>query len=179
MREKVGNVFHGSVRQATAADTDLLVKLGKQAFHEAFSKVTAPDDMKAYIESTFTETQIRNQVEDGRSLFFIAEMDSVPAGYAYSYPNSPPEFIKAEAAIQLVRLYLRKQYYGRSVGDALMRFSIDQSSSRGYKTIWLSSWELNDRANAFYKRWRFKVVGRQKFTVGSDIQNDFILSRKI
>lgn len=27
---------------------------------------------------------------------------------------------------------------------------------------------------AFYKRWHFKVVGRQQFVVGRDVRNDFI-----
>jgi ribosomal protein S18 acetylase RimI-like enzyme len=179
MPRKVEKKFDGTVRQATASDVDLLTELGKKAFHEAFCEVTAPDDMAAYLKSTFNRAAIENQIIDERSLFFIAEMDSFPAGYVYSYPSSTPDCIKDKAAIQLVRLYLREQYYGRAVGDALMQISIDQSRSRGYQSIWLSSWELNHRANAFYKKWQFKVVGRQKFTVGSDIQNDFILSRKI
>ncbi|UCD80032.1 MAG: GNAT family N-acetyltransferase [Desulfobacterales bacterium] len=135
--------------------------------------------MKAYLKSTFNKAEIEKQIKNERSLFFIAEVNSVPAGYAYSYPTIPPDCIKDDAAIQLVRLYLRKQYYGRAMGDALMQASIDESRSRGYHRLWLSSWELNDRANAFYKKWKFKVVGRQKFTVGSDIQNDLILSRQI
>jgi diamine N-acetyltransferase len=171
--------FDGTVRPATASDADLLTELGKQTFYEAFGEVTSPDDMAAHLKSSFNRATIENQIKDERSLFFIAEMDSLSAGYVYSYPNSTPSCIKANPAIQLVRLYLRKQYYGRAVGDALMQISIDQSRSRGYQSIWLSSWELNHRANAFYKRWQFKAVGRQKFTVGSDIQNDFILSRKI
>jgi ribosomal protein S18 acetylase RimI-like enzyme len=60
-----------------------------------------------------------------------------------------------------------------------MQASLEDSRFRGYHTVWLSSWEFNDRANAFYKKWQFKVVGREKFTVGSDIQNDFILSRSL
>ena len=171
--------FIGSIREATASDADLLTELGKQAFYEAFSEVTAPDDMKAYLKTTFNKAEIENRIQDERSLCLIAEMYSVPVGYAYSYPTVTPDCIKDKAAIQLVRLYLRKKFYGRMVGDALMQTSIDQSRSRGYQSIWLSSWELNDRANAFYKRWGFKVVGRQKFTVGGDIQNDYILSRKI
>jgi ribosomal protein S18 acetylase RimI-like enzyme len=43
------------------------------------------------------------------------------------------------------------------VGDALMQTSIKECHSHGYLTVWLSSWELNDRANAFYKKWGFKV----------------------
>jgi ribosomal protein S18 acetylase RimI-like enzyme len=179
MPAKVEKKFKGTVRQARTEDADLLTELGKQTFYEAFCEVTAPDDMAAHLKSRFKKRIIETQIRDERSLFFIAEMDSFPAGYVYSYPTTPPDCIKPEAAIQLVRLYLRKQYYGRSVGDALMQTSIDESRCRGYRRIWLSSWELNHRANAFYKRWQFEAVGRQKFTVGSDIQNDVILCRKI
>ena len=167
------------MRKALATDADLLVKLGKRCFYEAFNDVTAPDDMEAYLRATFQKTAIENQLVDDRSLIFIAEVDADPAGYVYSHPASPPECVSDKAAIKLERLYLRKRYYGRAVGDALMQISIEESRSRGYQSIWLSSWELNDRANAFYKKWGFKVVGNQKFTVGSDIQNDFILSREV
>ena len=179
MSKKVGKNFQGIVRRATASDADRLMELARQAFYEAFSDVTAPNDMTAYLNSTFKKVEIEEQIKDARSLYFIAEIDSFPAGYIYSYPTTPPDCVKTEDAIQLVRLYLRKQYYGRFVGDVLMQTTLDQSRSRGYQFIWLSSWELNHRANAFYKRWQFKIVGSQKFTVGSDIQNDFILSRKI
>jgi diamine N-acetyltransferase len=176
---KVEKKIQGTIRPATASDADLLTELGRQAFYEAFCEVTAPDDMAEHLNSSFKRAIIENQITDERSLFFIAEIDSLPAGYAYSFPTTPPDCIKPEAAIQLVRLYLRKQYYGRSVGDALMQSSIDEARCRGYRRIWLSSWECNHRANAFYNRWQFERVGRQKFIVGNDIQDDFILSRSI
>ncbi len=179
MSRKAEKEFDGTVRKALPLDVDLLIELGLRCFYEAFNEVTAPDDMAAYLTSTFQKSEIANQLMDDRSLIYIAEIGSDPAGYAYSDPATRPDCVKDNAAIQLVRLYLRKRYYGRGVGDALMQTSIEESRSRGYQSIWLSSWELNDRANAFYKKWEFNVVGRQKFTVGSDIQNDYILCRKI
>ena len=176
---KAEKEFKGTVRKALPLDVDRLIKLGKRCFYEAFKDVTAPDDMEAYLTSTFRKSEIENQLMDDRSLIYIAEIGSEPAGYIYSYPASLPECVKDKAAIKLVRLYLRERYYGCGVGDALMQNSIEESRFRGHQSIWLSSWELNDRANAFYKKWKFKVVGRQKFTVGGDIQNDYILSRKI
>ena len=173
------NKFNGTVRKALPLDVELLIKLGKRCFYEAFNDVTAPEDMAAYLTSTFQESEIENQVTDDRSLFYIAEMGSNPAGYVYSHPAITPECVENKAAIKLERLYLRKRFYGCGVGGALMQASLHESSSRGYETVWLSSWELNDRANAFYKKWEFKVVGRQKFAVGSDIQNDYIFSRKL
>ena len=171
--------FNATVRKARPSDLDLLITLGTRCFYEAFKDVTAPADMEAYLTSTFQKSEIENQLMDHRSLIYIAEIGSDPAGYIYSYPASPPECVKDKAAIKLVRLYLRERYYGCGVGDALMQKSIEESRFRGYQSIWLSSWELNDRANTFYKKWKFKVVGRQKFTVGGDIQNDYIFSRKI
>ena len=118
-------------------------------------------------------------ITEGSMPYIIAEIGSNPVGYVYSHPAAAPECVKNEAAVKLERLYLRKQYYGCGVADTLMQTTLDESRFSGYQAIWLSSWELNDRANAFYKKWKFKVVGRQKFTVGSDIQNDYIFSRKL
>lgn len=179
MSGNVGKVFQGSVRQATASDVKLLAKLGKQSFYEAFCEMTAPEDMAAYLQAAFSKADIKDQIKDERSIVLIADVDDMAAGYAHAYPTAAPDCIRDTTAIQLVKLYLRKKYYGRAVGDALMQTVIDRSRSGGYQSIWLSSWELNHRANAFYKRWQFKAVGRQKFIVGSDIQNDFILSRKL
>lgn len=179
MSGKAEKKFNGAIRKALPMDVDLLIELGKRCFYEAFNEVTMPDDMEAYLSSTFQKPEIANQLMDDRSLIYIADIGSDPAGYVYSYPAGTPACVKDKAAIKLVRLYLRRRYYGLGVGDALMQASMEESRSRGYQAVWLSSWELNDRANAFYKKWKFNVVGSQKFTVGGDIQNDFILSRKL
>jgi ribosomal protein S18 acetylase RimI-like enzyme len=167
------------VKQATALDASLLTELGKRSFYEAFSNQTSSQDMQAHLRSAFNKKEIENQLNDARSLFLIVETQPEPAGYAFLFPTVLPDCIKASAAIQLVRFYLVKKYYGRGVGNALMQSCLEESRAHGYHSIWLSSWELNHRANAFYKKWHFKEVGRQKFTVGSDVQNDIIFSRRI
>jgi len=179
MSGKSDKKFNISIRKAFPEDADLLITLGRRCFYEAFNDVTAPGDMTAYLNATFQKSEIENQLMDDRSLIFIAEVETDPAGYVYSHPAITPECVSDKAAIQLERLYLRKRYYGLAVGDALMQISLRESRCRGYQSVWLSSWELNDRANAFYKKWKFKAVGHQQFTVGSDIQNDFILSREL
>ena len=171
--------FTGTIRKALQSDADLLVDLGKRCFYEAFSDVTGPDDMNAYLASTFRKSTIEEQLRNEKSLIFIAEIDSDPAGYVYSHPAVAPEYITDKSGIKLERIYLLRQYYGCGVGDALMEISLAEFRSRGYQAVWLSSWELNERANAFYKKWGFKIVGNQKFTVGGDVQNDFILSRNL
>jgi len=167
------------IREAHRQDAELLVDLGKRTFKEAFVEQTAPADMAAYLQTTFSIDAIKAQLNHKDSLCLIIELQADPLGYAYLFPTQPPACIKDPKAIQLIRIYLLKKCYGLGLGDALMQTCLDHSGAWGYRSVWLSSWELNDRANAFYRRWHFKVVGRQKFVVGSDVQNDFIFMRSL
>jgi predicted N-acetyltransferase YhbS len=167
------------IRAADRGDAELLVELAKQAFYEAFADRTASNDMAAYLQSTFTIDKVKTELNDKDSLYLIAELETEAVGYAYLSKARPPGCIEDPDAIQLTRLYLRKKGYGLGVGNSLMQACLNESRARGYRTVWLSSWELNGRANAFYKRWHFKVAGRQKFVVGSDVQNDYVFSRDL
>ena len=179
MEKKSTKLLEISIRNAGPTDVDLLVELGKLSFYEAFSEETAPEDLADHLQTAFEVEDIRAQLNSDQSIFIILEMDTSAAGYAYLHPETPPDCVKNPATIQLVRLYLRRKYYGRDVGNTLMKACIEEALSRGYRSVWLSSWELNHRANTFYNKWEFQIVGRAKFKVGSDIQNDFIFSRKI
>ncbi len=168
-----------SIRNAGPTDVDLLVELGKLSFYEAFSEETAPQDLADHLQTAFEVEDIKAQLNNDHSIFIILEIDASAAGYAYLHPETPPDCVKDPDTIQLVRLYLRRKYYGRDVGNTLMKACLEEAVSRGYRSVWLSSWELNHRANSFYKKWEFQIVGRAKFKVGSDIQDDFIFARKI
>jgi ribosomal protein S18 acetylase RimI-like enzyme len=168
-----------SIRLARPLDADLLVKLGRASFYEAFSEQTAPQDMEAHLQKAFNVNEIRGQLGNDRAVFLIAEADASAAGYAYLHPERPPDCVKTPYPIQLIRFYLRKDYYGRSVGTKLMKACLEIARAREFQSVWLSTWELNHRANAFYKKWDFEIVGRAKFTVGSDVQNDFIFARSL
>ena len=135
--------------------------------------------MQMHLRSTFSFNETAAKLKDDNSLFFACEQDSAPVGYAFLYPTRIPDCVKDTDAIQLIRFYLLKKYYGRGVGNVLMQHCLNSAHAGGYRSVWLSSWELNHRANAFYRKWNFKVVGRQKFKVGDDIQNDYIFTREV
>ena len=179
MEKKSTEYPETGIRTAEPADADLLVELGRASFYEAFAEQTAPQDMEAHLQKAFDADEVKEQLADNRILFLIAEVDASAAGYAYLHQENPPDCVTAPNPIQLVRFYLRKNYYGRNVGNSLMGACLDTVRSKGYQSVWLSTWELNHRANAFYKKWGFEIVGEAKFTVGSDVQNDFIFARRI
>ena len=177
MEKKSTNLSEINIRIADEADADLLVELGRSSFYEAFAEETAPEDMAEHLRTAFKTEDIAEQLKSDKSLFIIIEINSEAAGYAYLHPGDPPDCVITPNPVQLSRFYLRKEYYGRNVGNTLMEACLDFAHSRGFQSVWLSTWEFNHRASAFYKKWEFEIAGRAKFTVGSDIQNDNIFVR--
>jgi diamine N-acetyltransferase len=49
----------------------------------------------------------------------------------------------------------------------------------GGRTLWLSVWERNPRARAFYAKCGFEDAGAADFYVGSDRQTDRILVTQV
>jgi GNAT superfamily N-acetyltransferase len=168
-----------TIRLAEPVDAELLVDLGRSSFYEAFAAETAPEDMAEHLQTAFKIEDITEQLQNDKSLFIIIEINSVAAGYAYLHPKDPPDCVKTPNPVQLNRFYLRKDYYGRNVGSTLMRACLDFARWRGFQSVWLSTWEFNNRASAFYRKWDFEIAGRAKFKVGSDVQNDNIFLRSI
>lgn len=168
-----------TIRHATLSDASLLAELGARAFYEAFAADTPEKDMADYLADSFTPTRLATQIADRLALFLIAESGGEAIGYACLHATEFPPCINGPKPIQLVRLYALKEWHGRGVGSALMQACLSESLHRGYQTLWLSSWEINQRANSFYRKWRFEVVGTQDFLVGNDVQHDVILMRRI
>jgi GNAT superfamily N-acetyltransferase len=168
-----------TIRLATSSDASLLAGLGAQAFCDAFAADLPEDDVDEYLATSFTPERLVAQIADRLTLFLVVESDGEAVGYACLNSAEPPSCVNGSAPVQLERLYLLKPWYGRGVGSLLMRACLSEARRRGYRTMWLSSWEENSRANAFYGKWGFEPVGNQEFLVGHDIQSDVILMRGV
>ena len=167
------------LRQADQRDAALLAELGARTFQDAFAYRMNPEDVAAYLAGAFTPEQMRQELADPLSTFVIALAEGEPAGYARLYQGHKPDCVAYQPAIELGRFYVCKLWWGRGVSGVQMEVCLDLARQGGCAGIWLSSWKLNDRANAFYRKWGFAIAGEKTFTVGSDVQEDFVLARRL
>jgi diamine N-acetyltransferase len=167
------------IRRAVASDAALLAELGKHTFQETFAEDNRPDDMAAYVNVAFTEQAQALELADENTLFFIAEIGAVPVGYAKLRTGDAPSCVRGDDPIELARLYITSQWFGLGVGDALMQACTDEARRQGRKTMWLGVWERNMRAQAFYRKWEFRVVGDHIFQLGADPQTDLVMERAL
>ena len=168
-----------TIRRANREDAGLLAELGARTFAETFASDNSPQDMAAYLAASFNPAQQMAELEDPASTFLIAEVGGLAAGYAKLHAGEPLELVDGAKPIELVRLYVSREWLGRGVGEALMRKCVDQARQAGYKTIWLGVWERNGRAQAFYRKWNFRTVGEHVFQLGSDPQRDIVMERAV
>jgi diamine N-acetyltransferase len=168
-----------AIRRATLADAHLLSELGSQTFSETFAAENTPEDLAEYIATSFNVARQTSELEDPASVFLIAEVGGRPAGYAKLRDGEPEQGIEGAKPIELVRLYVLREWLGRGIGAQLMRACLDEARQSGHETIWLGVWERNPRAQAFYRKWNFRSAGEHMFQLGSDLQRDLLMERPL
>jgi Acetyltransferases len=169
------------IRKATEKDAELLARIGRQSFDEAFSShpKNHPDDMKMYMDEAFAPETILKDLRDAKTIYLVAEADGEAAGYAKIKLESREEMIEGEKPIELCRLYALNKYIGKGIGKALMNEFFRIAEAEGCDTAWLGVWEYNYRAQEFYKKYGFEKCGEHIFQLGTDPQTDWVLQRKV
>jgi len=168
-----------TVRYATLADAALLNELGLRTFIETFAHFNRAEDMDAYTSEAFTVERLTAELLDPLATFLIAEVDGLPVGYAKLYEGEAPDCVTGAGPVELARLYVLQDYYGRGVGQALMDGCLNNARAKCYQSIFLGVWEHNERAKAFYRKWGFEHIGDHEFILGRDVQNDWWMERAL
>jgi GNAT superfamily N-acetyltransferase len=168
-----------TTRLATAMDNILLAEMGARTFEDTYAKDNTPEDIAAYQAASFSPEIQAGKLADPSTAFIIADADGTPAGYAQLNFKGAPVEITGRQAVEIERIYSDKLWIGQGVGAALMRACLALATEKGCDVIWLGVWEHNSRAIAFYTKWGFKIVGSHVFVLGRDVQNDYLMQRKV
>ena len=170
-----------TIRQAVSEDAKLLTDLAYTTFWDAFAHhpKNAPDDLNHYMRQAFNQEQTTAELADPKNIFIIAEIDGEAAGYAKIVIDHIEPGITAERPVELARLYSHQKYLGQGVGKTLMEACFDRAREEDRDVMWLGVWEYNPRAQRFYEKHGFRVVGSHVFQLGKDAQTDLLMQREI
>lgn len=165
-----------TLRRAIPADAAPLAALAARIFTETFAEDTAPDDLAAFIAKAYGVRQQSEEIANPDVITLVAETPEGLAGYAQVRRGGEiPACVEAEKPVELWRFYLQKDWHGGGLAHRLMAAVMDAARELGGRHLWLSVWERNLRAIAFYGKHGFLDAGAEDFWVGSDCQTDRIL----
>ena len=160
-------------------DLDQLQKIGRQTFYETFSPGNTKDNMNKYLEEGFSTKKLAAELADNNVAFYFAILDSKVTGYLkLNFGQSQTE-LKDNKALEIERIYVLKEYYGKNVGQLLYDKALKIARQINANYLWLGVWEENPGAINFYKKNGFVEFDKHIFKLGDDKQTDILMKLKI
>jgi GNAT superfamily N-acetyltransferase len=168
-----------TVRRAEASDAAALAAVAAVTFPLACPPHTTDEAKAAFIAGNLTEAHFAGYLADRARVLLLAELDGTPAGYTMLVFGEPADpdvaaAITTRPTVELSKFYVMPDHHGGVVSAPLMSASLDAARARDAAAVWLGVNEENERANRFYEKNGFAIVGRKKFLVGTRYEDDHV-----
>ncbi len=174
-----------TVRTAGPQDAAALAALAAVTFPLACPPGSTPADQRAFLEAHLSVERFAAHVTDpGRVVLVAATPDDALLGYTVLVAGEPADedaraAVHIRPTVELSKCYVHPDHHGAGVATTLLRTSFDHGRALGGSGMWLGVNQHNARAQAFYAREGFAVVGVKHFLVGSRLEDDYVLERPL
>lgn len=167
------------IRRATLADAHVLHEVAAATFPLASPPDTRPEDNQAFIAAHLSEARFQGYLADPARILFVALLDDETVGYTMLVTGEPYDAEAARAVhhrptVELSKMYVLPAHHRSGVAAELMATSVRAAEDAGARSVWLGVNQRNARANRFYEKQGFRVVGTKHFQVGERLFEDFV-----
>lgn len=167
------------IRRAVEEDALALSMLAERTFRVAFAQANSPEDMQKHCASHYGEALQLAEIRDSSRETWVVEGAQGLVAYAQLRLEALSPVIRGEQPVEIQRFYVEGSQHGTGLAHRLMAHLLGRAAARGSTVVWLGVWERNQRALAFYRKWRFDVVGEHSFAVGDDLQRDLLMRHDV
>ena len=166
-----------TINRATLQDIRTLQEIGRTTFLETFAAVNSEQDMKVYLEQSFSIEKLTAELENKESqIYFVLIADKVIGYLKINLGLAQTEKLDHDA-LEIERIYVLKEFHGQKIGQLLYQKAIDIAYEIKATYVWLGVWEKNHRALAFYEKNGFVTFDQHIFRLGSDEQTDLMMKK--
>jgi ribosomal protein S18 acetylase RimI-like enzyme len=168
------------VRPAVETDADQLAEVAAQTFPLACPPSVSVGDIAACITATLSPQRFRAYLADPDRRVLAATESGRIIGYAMMVRGADPDvasYAEPRPAVELSKIYVLPDHHGGGAAAELMEAGITWAAEAGARTVWLGVNQNNHRAQSFYRKHGFAVVGTRTFPVGAVLENDFVMVR--
>ncbi len=173
-----------TVRPARASDADALAVLAAITFPLACPPHTTEASKRAFIAQHLSRTSFEGYLADPERRLFVAESDGAMLGYTMLVAGEPSDAdvaaaVAARPTVELSKCYVHPDAHGGGIAAELMRASLAAAAEQPARSVWLGVNQENARAQRFYGKHGFAVVGAKRFRVGDRDENDFVMELEL
>lgn len=158
-----------TIRPALVEDTAALHRLAAQTFPDAAPAYIPRHAVQSFIAENLSEEAFARYLSSPDYLVCITEKDGTPIGYTLidiSRQHNPENL---DDAAYLSKFYLTAEARGTGAAHTMMQHVFARVKERGFTRIWLGTAKENHRANSFYAKEGFSIVGERRFEVAPSV----------
>jgi|TARA_R100000479_G_scaffold34767_1_gene15120 ribosomal protein S18 acetylase RimI-like enzyme len=167
------------IQKVQSKDVLKLQKIAKETFFNTYVAENTKEDMDAYLAENFNTELLQRSIINPDSFFYFALNKKEIIGYLKVNRGTAQTDTKLPDAVEIERIYVVSGLQRKGVGKLLLNKAIEKAQSLKIKTLWLSVWEKNKKAIAFYKKQGFTAFDNQFYWVGTDKQIDVLMKLEL
>ena len=168
-----------TLRYAVPGDAAALAVLGARTFQDTYAALNTAENMALHLAAAFSPERQRVEIEDPGGFILVAEAQNELIAYATVTHEIVPPAVGDAHALEIKRFYVDRAWHGLGVAQRLMTETFKAAAERGAATVWLTVWDQNPRAIAFYRKVGFSDAGMIHFRLGDEMQNDFLMVKSL
>ena len=168
-----------SFRRATGQDAKALAALAEKTFRDTYAAFNTPEDMDAHCSKSFGEELQRAEIGDSRRESWLGEIDGRLVAFAQLILDKSCPPVSNRRGVEILRFYVDSSQHGKGVAYRMMDELAARSTALSADVLWLCVWNQNAHAIAFYERCRFEKAGTTTFTLGTEVQQDWVMCRDL
>ncbi len=172
------------IRVSAPSEADLaeLASVARQTFPLACPPGSAPPDIVAFIDEHLSEDSFRRYLADATRVVLTARDEERILGYvmligAEIGDDDVRRAVTPRPAVELSKMYVLPDRHGAGISAALMHAALHRARDRGAACVWLGVNRENQRAQRFYGKNGFTVVGTKSFRLGTTVESDYVMVR--
>lgn len=168
-----------SIRQAHAGDEQRLGLIAAATFGFACPPDQTAEGVRSFVTSQLSPDKFAGYLADSTRTLLLAENDGVPVGYSMLIRGAAtdPDVAQAigdQTLCELSKFYVFSGLHGRGLASELMSATIARAHEGETAGVWLGVNKQNDRANRFYEKHGFRIVGSKTFPLGDRVEDDYV-----
>lgn len=163
------------LQKCKPTDLDLLVKISRKTFEDAFEKANEPIDFKNYTDQAFSRDTLLRELNNTDTSFYFVFKDIHLSGYFRLNENQAQTDLKSKETIELERLYVLENFQGQQIGKWMLDEVKQIAFEKQKEFLWLGVWEENGKAIKFYEKHGFSKFAKHPYYIGKDKQTDWLM----
>jgi ribosomal protein S18 acetylase RimI-like enzyme len=145
---------------------------------------TTKENIAAFCEQKLSPSAFETYMASEHYRIWVAEDEDVLCGYLMSVSGEPEDqeiraVLRHRPTVEISKIYLLPSAHGSGLAKRLMDIASEDARSQGARSVWLGVNQQNARANRFYDRLGYEIVGTRSFPVGNNLEADYVREKPL